>query len=129
MLTSVPGASAWLDFGIAPYSNEAKIWQGAPMFPTKGVVNPEYIAAFGAHVADSAGVDVLLIESCISKPLREGARSRKPVGSGVYAILLKGLVVDAGELTVGAGAVAAETMNKLGAQALQKLREVLENNG
>lgn len=124
-LVGIPGASAWLEFGIFPYSAHTKRRFGGYAYHD-GFVSKQFVRNFG-ETFDGPPSDFLFIESCIAKELHPGARSRKRVGDGWYVLLLHGIIFDEGQLSVPSGMTYPEdTMDRLAVEALRKLRETLE---
>jgi nicotinamide-nucleotide amidase len=80
-LTDIPGASAVVERGFVPYSNEAKTeLLGVPMevMRAHGAVSPEVARALAEGALARSPVDLVLAETGIAGP--GGGSAEKPVG-------------------------------------------------
>jgi len=90
-LTEVPGASAVLERGLVPYSNEAKEQLlGVPtsLFVAHGAVSAEVARAMAQGLLARAPVDLALAETGIAGP--GGGTPAKPVGLVFLALARRG---------------------------------------
>jgi nicotinamide-nucleotide amidase len=90
-LTDIPGASAVLERGFVPYSNEAKVEQlGVPLelLQAHGAVSAEVAQALAEGALARSHADVALAETGIAGP--SGGTPTKPVGLTFLALARRG---------------------------------------
>ncbi len=81
MLTSVPGASRYVDRGVVAYSNRAKVeLLGVPeaLIERHGAVSEDVARAMAEGLRERSGVDVVVATTGIAGPT--GGTTEKPVG-------------------------------------------------
>jgi nicotinamide-nucleotide amidase len=85
-ITSVPGSSAWFDYGFVTYSNQAKTrLLGVPesLLQSVGAVSGEVVSAMVAGAVRMAGCSFGAAVSGIAGP--DGGTAEKPVGTVWFA--------------------------------------------
>jgi nicotinamide-nucleotide amidase len=90
-LTGVPGASAVVERGLVPYSNEAKVeLLGVPvaLLQAHGAVSAEVVRAMAEGLLARAPVELALAETGIASP--GGGTAHKPVGLVFLAVARRG---------------------------------------
>ncbi|NMO13787.1 CinA family protein [Pyxidicoccus fallax] len=90
-LTDVPGASAVVERGFIPYSNESKVEQlGVPLelLQAHGSVSAEAVEALAHAALERSRADWAVAETGIAGPT--GGTPRKPVGLAFLAVLRRG---------------------------------------
>jgi nicotinamide-nucleotide amidase len=90
-LTDIPGASAVVERGVVPYSNEAKAEQlGVPvaLMVAHGAVSAEVVRAMAEGLLARSHADVALAETGIAGPT--GGTEAKPVGLTFLAVAQRG---------------------------------------
>ncbi|OJH41037.1 CinA family protein [Cystobacter ferrugineus] len=90
-LTEVPGASAVVERGFIPYSNESKVEQlGVPLelLQAHGSVSEEAVEALAHAALAHSRADWAVAETGIAGPT--GGTPRKPVGLAFLAVLRRG---------------------------------------
>ena len=90
-LTEVPGASAVVERGFIPYSNEAKVEQlGVPLelLQAHGSVSAEAVEALAQAALTHSRADWAVVETGIAGPT--GGTPLKPVGLAFLAVLRRG---------------------------------------
>ena len=90
-LTEVPGASAVVERGFIPYSNESKVEQlGVPLelLVTHGSVSAEAVEALARAALERSRADWAVAETGIAGP--GGGTPQKPVGLAFLAVLRRG---------------------------------------
>ena len=90
-LTELPGASAVLERGFIPYSNEAKAEQlGVPveLMVAHGAVSEEVVRALAEGALARSHADLALAETGIAGP--SGGSAAKPVGLVYLAVARRG---------------------------------------
>ena len=90
-LTDVPGASAVVERGFIPYSNESKVEQlGVPLelLVAHGSVSAEAVEALARAALERSRADWAVAETGIAGPT--GGTPHKPVGLAFVAVLRRG---------------------------------------
>lgn len=90
-LTDVPGASAVVERGFIPYSNESKVEQlGVPLelLVKHGSVSAEAVEALARAALERSRADWAVAETGIAGPT--GGTPQKPVGLAFIAVLRRG---------------------------------------
>jgi nicotinamide-nucleotide amidase len=90
-LTDVPGASAVVERGFIPYSNESKVEQlGVPLelLQVHGSVSAEAVEALAHAALERSRADWAVAETGIAGPT--GGTPQKPVGLAFVAVLRRG---------------------------------------
>lgn len=90
-LTDVPGASAVVERGFIPYSNESKVEQlGVPLelLVAHGSVSAEAVEALAHAALERSRADWAVAETGIAGPT--GGTAQKPVGLAFLAVLRRG---------------------------------------
>ena len=90
-LTDVPGASAVVERGFVPYSNESKVEQlGVPLelLQAHGSVSAEAVEALARAGLERSRADWVVAETGIAGP--GGGTPQKPVGLAYVAVLRRG---------------------------------------
>ncbi|WP_164012399.1 CinA family protein [Pyxidicoccus trucidator] len=90
-LTDVPGASAVVERGFIPYSNESKVEQlGVPLelLVAHGSVSAEAVEALAHAALERSRADWAVAETGIAGP--GGGTPQKPVGLAFLAVLRRG---------------------------------------
>jgi nicotinamide-nucleotide amidase len=90
-LTDVPGASAVVERGFIPYSNESKVEQlGVPLelLQAHGSVSAEAVEALAHAALERSRADWAVAETGIAGPT--GGTPQKPVGLAFIAVLRRG---------------------------------------
>ncbi|MBZ4422612.1 CinA family protein [Myxococcus sp. RHSTA-1-4] len=90
-LTDVPGASAVVERGFIPYSNESKVEQlGVPLelLQAHGSVSAEAVEALARAALERSRADWAVAETGIAGPA--GGTPQKPVGLAFIAVLRRG---------------------------------------
>jgi nicotinamide-nucleotide amidase len=90
-LTDVPGASAVVERGFIPYSNESKVEQlGVPLelLQAHGSVSAEAVEALAHAALERSRADWAVAETGIAGPT--GGTPHKPVGLAFIAVLRRG---------------------------------------
>jgi nicotinamide-nucleotide amidase len=124
-LTEVPGASAVVERGFVPYSNESKGEQlGVPLelLQAHGSVSVEAVRAMAEGVLARSRADWVLAETGIAGP--GGGTPGKPVGLVYVAVLRRG-----GEATVERHVFAGDRRAVRRAAAARGLALLLERVG
>ena len=124
-LTDIPGASAVVERGVVPYSNEAKAEQlGVPvaLMVAHGAVSAEVVGAMAEGLLARSHADVALAETGIAGPT--GGTETKPVGLTFLAVARRGASTTV-ERHVFAG-TRGEVRRAGAARALELLLSMLE---
>jgi nicotinamide-nucleotide amidase len=90
-LTEVPGASAVVERGFIPYSNESKVEQlgvSLELLQTRGSVSAEAVEALAHAALAHSRADWAVAETGIAGPT--GGTPNKPVGLAFLAVLRRG---------------------------------------
>jgi nicotinamide-nucleotide amidase len=90
-LTEIPGSSAVLDRGFVTYSNEAKMGDlgvSRDLIDAFGAVSVACVYAMARGALDRSEADIAIAISGIAGP--DGGSEHKPVGTVVFARLVKG---------------------------------------
>jgi len=125
-LTDIPGASAVVERGVVPYSNEAKAEQlGVPvaLMVAHGAVSAEVVGAMAEGLLARSHADVALAETGIAGPT--GGTETKPVGLTFLAVARRGASTTV-ERHVFAG-TRGEVRRAAAARALELLLSVREH--
>lgn len=90
-ITSIPGSSAWYEYGFVTYSNTAKTQLLAvdkALIEAKGAVSEDVVKAMAEGALHKSGADISVAVSGVAGP--DGGTSLKPVGTVWLAWATKG---------------------------------------